>query len=120
MSDRMRFILDGEDRLSRVLNRAGDSSDRLHRRLADMSQRSSTAVRSMADDAGTRLRTLQSRFSSAGDSADSMGSRMAAAARRLLHISDASTQAQRGVAAFTTDANGRLRDLRGRFISVAD
>jgi len=120
MSDRMRFILDGDDRLSRVLNRAGDSSERLHRRLADMSQRSSTAVRSMADDAGTRLRTLQSRFSTAGDSADSMGSRIAAAARRLLHISDASTRAQRGVAAFTTDANGRLRDLRGRFLSAAD
>ncbi|MEU0426432.1 hypothetical protein ABZ235_23035 [Streptomyces canus] len=120
MSDRMRFILDGDDRLSRILNRAGDSSERLHRRLADMSRRSSAAVRSMADDTGTRLRSLQSRFSSTGDSADSMGSRMAAAARRLLHIGDASTRAQRGVAAFTTDASGRLHDLRGRFISAAD
>ncbi|WP_329292834.1 hypothetical protein [Streptomyces pseudovenezuelae] len=120
MSDRMRFILDGDDRLSRVLNRAGDSSERLHRRLADMSRRSSTAVRSMADDTGTRLRSLQGRFSSTADSADSMGSRMLAAGRRLLGISDASTRAQRGVAAFTTDASGRLHDLRGRFISTAD
>src|ERR1044072_4280937 len=120
MSDRIRVILDGDDRLSRILNRAGDSSERLHRRLADMSRRSSAAVRSMADDTGTRLRSLQSRFSSTGDSADSMGSRMAAAARRLLHIGDASTRAQRGVAAFTPDAKGRLRDLRGRFLSAAD
>src|ERR1044072_9312137 len=109
MSDRMRFILDGDDRLSRILNRAGGRSERLPRLLADMSRRSTAAVRSMADDTGTRLRSLQSRFSSTGDSADSMGSRMAAAARRPLHIAAASTRAQRGVAAFTTDANGRIR-----------
>ncbi|WP_330265332.1 hypothetical protein [Streptomyces griseorubiginosus] len=120
MSDRMRFILDGDDRLSRVLNRAGDSSERLYRRLADSSRRGSAAVRSMADDTGTRLRSLQSRFSTTGDSADSMGSRVMAAARRLLSVSDASNQAQQGVARFTTDANGRLRDLRGRFVSAAD
>ncbi|MFF7290739.1 hypothetical protein [Streptomyces griseorubiginosus] len=120
MSDRMRFILDGDDRLSRVLNRAGDSSERLYRRLADTSRRGSAAMRTMADDTGTRLRSLQSRFSTTGDSADSMGSRVMAAARRLLSVSDASDQAQRGVATFTTDANGRLRDLRGRFVSAAD
>ncbi|MFC8365589.1 hypothetical protein ACFUIY_37675 [Streptomyces griseorubiginosus] len=120
MSDRMRFILDGDDRLSRVLNRAGDASERLHRRLADASRRGSAAMRTMADDTGTRLRSLQSRFSTAGDSADSMGSRVMAAARRLLSVSDASRQAQRGVTQFTTDANGRLRDLRGRFVSAAD
>ncbi|GLP71036.1 hypothetical protein TUSST3_76560 [Streptomyces sp. TUS-ST3] len=120
MSDRMRFILDGDDRLSRVLNHAGDSSERLYRRLADTSRRGSAAMRTMADDTGTRLRSLQGRFSSTGDSADSMGSRMTAAARRLLRIGDASSRAQRGVAAFTTDASGRLHDLRGRFISAAD
>lgn len=120
MSDRMRFVLDGDDRLSRVLNRAGDSAERLHRRLADTSQRGAQAVRSMSDDASTRLRALQSRFASAGDSADSMGARMTAAARRLLGIGDASDRAQRSVAQFTTDANGRLRDLRGRYISVAE
>ncbi|MFF0080215.1 hypothetical protein ACFYR1_11015 [Streptomyces canus] len=114
MSDRMRFILDGDDRLSRVLNRAGDSSERLHRRLADMSQRSSQAMRSMADDTGTRLRSLQSRFSSTGDSADSMGSRMTTAARRLLGIRDASTRAadaQRRLADGAPDVARRLRDV---------
>ncbi|MFK4100813.1 hypothetical protein ACI2L1_12200 [Streptomyces sp. NPDC019531] len=120
MSDRMRFILDGDDRLSRVLNRAGDSADRLHRRLADTSRRGSQAMRTMADDTGTRLRSLQGRFSTTADSADSMGTRVMAAARRLLSVSDASRQAQRGVASFTTDASGRLHDLRGRFISAAD
>lgn len=120
MSDRMRFVLDGDDRLTRVLNQAGDSAARLHRRLDDSSQRGARAVRQFTTDANTRLQALQTRFGSAGDSATGMATRMTAAARRILHISDASTQAQRGVATFTTDANGRLRDLRGRFLSAAN
>ncbi|MER5209389.1 hypothetical protein ABT063_02015 [Streptomyces sp. NPDC002838] len=120
MADRMRFVLDGDDRLTRVLNQAGDSAARLHRRLADSSERGARAVRQFTTDANTRIRDLQGRFTSAGDSADGMGTRMVAAARRLLGVADASVQAQRGVATFTTDANGRLRDLRGRFLSASN
>ncbi|PAZ15686.1 hypothetical protein CLM62_12885 [Streptomyces sp. SA15] len=120
MADRMRFVLDGDDRLTRVLNSAGDSAARLHRRLADASEGGARAMRQFTGDTNTRLRDLQSRFTSAGDSADGMGTRMVAAARRLLGVADASVQAQRGVATFTTDANGRLHDLRGRFVSASN
>ncbi len=120
MSDRMRFVLDGDDRLSRVFNQAGDSAARLHRRLADSSQRGAQSVRQFTTDANTRLQALQTRFGSAADSATGMATRMTAAARRILHISDSSNQAQVSVARFTTDANGRLRDMRGRFLSAAD
>lgn len=43
-SDRMQFILDGRDRLSRVLNDAGDAAIRLHRRLGDASDKGSEAM----------------------------------------------------------------------------
>ncbi|WP_327655694.1 hypothetical protein [Streptomyces sp. NBC_00483] len=88
MAERLRFILDGDDRLSPVLNRAGDSSARLHRRLADDSQASSRALRVFSRDANGQLRDLEGRFVSV------------AHASRLIQ-----------------DSNGRWRDLNGRFVA---
>ncbi|MFD5033653.1 hypothetical protein ACFWM0_25080 [Streptomyces sp. NPDC058405] len=88
----MSFILDGRDHLSRVLDRAGDSATRLHRRVSASMTNSSAAV-------GRFARSVR------GDSAQ---------INRALNSNTAA------VRQFTTDSNGRLRDLRGRFISVSD
>ncbi|MFD5573974.1 hypothetical protein [Streptomyces cadmiisoli] len=99
MTQRLRFVLDGDDRLSPVLNGAGDASARLHRRLNDDMGGSGRAVADFVRGAGGRLRDLQGRFVSTADATDVMS---------------------RAVVRFTRDADGRLHDLRGRFISVAD
>ncbi|MDX3028108.1 hypothetical protein [Streptomyces scabiei] len=88
MSERMRFVLDGDDRLTPVLNRAGDSSVRLHRRLDDSTTRSSASMRAFTRDADGRLRSLQGRFVSVAHAA------------RLIQ-----------------DSSGRWRDLNGRFVT---
>ncbi|WP_172384805.1 hypothetical protein [Streptomyces sp. MNP-20] len=88
MAQRLRFILDGDDQLSRVLNHAGDSSARLHRRLNDDARNSGRALRVFTRDANGQLRDLEGRFVSV------------AHASRLIQ-----------------DSNGRWRDLNGRFIA---
>ncbi|MET7914466.1 hypothetical protein ABZU45_00745 [Streptomyces avermitilis] len=99
MAQRLRFILDGDDNLSRVLNHAGDSSARLHRRLNDDMDGNSRAVATFVRGADGRLRDLRGRFISTADATQVM---------------------QRSIARFTQDADGRMRDLRGRFLSVSD
>ncbi|MEU2162417.1 hypothetical protein [Streptomyces sp. NPDC019208] len=47
MAERLQFILDGRDRLSNVLNSAGDSAIRLHRRLGDTEARVSESLEKM-------------------------------------------------------------------------
>ncbi|MER7814086.1 hypothetical protein [Streptomyces sp. NPDC096153] len=47
-SDRMQFILDGRDRLSRVLDGAGDAAIRLHQRLGDASDKGSEAMEQLS------------------------------------------------------------------------
>ncbi|MGW3024836.1 hypothetical protein [Streptomyces sp. NPDC001221] len=98
-TQRLHFILDGDDNLSRVLNHAGDSSARLHRRLNDDMDGNNRAVNTFVRGADGRLRDLRGRFISTADSTQVM---------------------QRSIARFTQDANGRLHDLRGRFISVSE
>lgn len=88
MSNRMRFVLDGDDRLTPVLNQAGDGAVRLHRRLDDSTSRSSASMRAFTRDADGQLRNLQGRFVSVAHAA------------RLIQ-----------------DSSGRWRDLNGRFVS---
>ncbi|MFM9681096.1 hypothetical protein [Streptomyces brasiliscabiei] len=88
MSNRMRFVLDGDDRLTPVLNRAGDGAVRLHRRLDDSTSRSSASMRAFTRDADGQLRNLQGRFVSVAHAA------------RLIQ-----------------DSGGRWRDLNGRFVT---
>lgn len=83
MSQRLRFVLDGDDRLSPVLNNAGDSSARLHRRLNDDMNGNAQAVRRFTQDAGGRLRDLRGRFISAADAARLMGDGMPGVTSRL-------------------------------------
>lgn len=83
MSERMRFILDGDDRLSPVLNRAGDSSARLHRRLNDDMNGNSRAVTGFTRDADGRLRDLRGRFLSVADAQRAMAGGLPDLTRRL-------------------------------------
>ncbi|MFJ3704866.1 MULTISPECIES: hypothetical protein [unclassified Streptomyces] len=91
MADRrLSFLLDGRDGLSRVLDRAGDNAARLHRRFS----------------AATTNTTIA--FNRLTGAADRNGRQITASMRN----------GQAATARFTTDANGRLRDLRGRFIAA--
>ncbi|WP_371624043.1 hypothetical protein OG245_15130 [Streptomyces sp. NBC_01116] len=89
-STRLNFVLDGRDGLSRVLDRVGDNANRLHRRVSAATTNMSTSF--------TRLT----------QSATADGN---ALSRLLQRNGTAVTQ-------YTTDANGRLRDLNGRFVST--
>ncbi|MFG2589047.1 hypothetical protein [Streptomyces sp. NPDC048438] len=91
MADRrLSFLLDGRDGLSRVLDRAGDNALRLQRR-----------------------------FSAATTNASTSFNRLTGAADRNAARINASMRSSTGaVGRFTTDANGRLRDLRGRFVAA--
>ncbi|CAM5616519.1 hypothetical protein SALBM135S_04406 [Streptomyces alboniger] len=68
MAQVMNFVLTGRDQLSRVLDRAGDSSDRLGRRLLTMSINGDAAMRRLAAQTNSRLTSMQ-RDSEAGSKA---------------------------------------------------
>lgn len=89
MAQHLRFVLDGDDRLSPVLNGAGDASTRLHNRLNDDMAGNATAVRRFTTDANGRLRDLNGRFLSAADAAQVMGNGMPALVRRMGEVSSA-------------------------------
>ncbi|GHH87804.1 hypothetical protein [Streptomyces capitiformicae] len=93
MSERMRFILTGDDRLTPVLNRAGDSSARLHRRLNDDMNANSRAVTAFTRDANGRLRDLRGRFLNAADAARAMAGGMPEVSRGLGGVSAAGSDA---------------------------
>lgn len=89
MPERMRFILDGDDRLTPVLNHAGDSSARLHRRLNDDMDGNSRAVRGFTQDADGRLRDLRGRFLSVADAQRLIADGAPDVARRLRDVGGA-------------------------------
>ncbi|MEU2143624.1 hypothetical protein ABZ741_04835 [Streptomyces globisporus] len=90
-STRLNFVLDGRDALSRVLDRVGDNANRLHRRVS------------------AATTNMQGSFNRLTQSATRDGN----ALTRLFQRQGAA------VTRYTTDANGRLRDLRGRYLSAA-
>ncbi|MFI2084315.1 hypothetical protein ACH43Y_28650 [Streptomyces rubiginosohelvolus] len=59
MSRALTFVLDGHDRLSRVLDRAGDSADRMHRRISAAATNSSTAINRFGRTTTDRMAALQ-------------------------------------------------------------
>ncbi|MFJ9020808.1 hypothetical protein ACIRPU_12610 [Streptomyces sp. NPDC102259] len=89
MAQHLRFVLDGDDHLSPVLNGAGDASARLHRRLNDDMNNNGQAVRRFTQDANGRLRDLQGRFVSAADAQRMMGDGTPMLIRRLGDLGDA-------------------------------
>ncbi|WUO12783.1 hypothetical protein OG985_21755 [Streptomyces sp. NBC_00289] len=93
MSQRLRFVLDGDDQLSPVLNHAGDASARLHRRLNDDMDANSRAVHGFTRGADGRLRDLRGRFLSVADAQRAMAGGMPDLTRRLGDVSSASGNA---------------------------
>ena len=69
MSERLTFILDGRDDLSRVLGHAGDSAQRLRTQMTDAADGSDRAILTLTRDADGRLRDMEGRFISAADAA---------------------------------------------------
>ncbi|MFD7858341.1 hypothetical protein ACFV6B_29270 [Streptomyces microflavus] len=90
-STRLNFVLDGRDALSGVLDRVGDNANRLHRRVSAATTNMSTSFNRLTQSA-TRDGNALSRMLQRNGTA---------------------------VARYTTDSNGRLRDLNGRFLTAA-
>ncbi|MFC4611155.1 hypothetical protein ACFO9E_25675 [Streptomyces maoxianensis] len=67
MANRMTFVLDGQDRLSRVLNQAGDASDRLAKRLLKLGAVGAAGPIGAGAAAGVGM--LAAAFASAGAAA---------------------------------------------------
>lgn len=93
MAENMRFVLDGDDRLTPTLNRAGDSAQRLHRRIDDASMGSSASLARFTRDANGRLRDLRGRFLSAGEAAQLMRSGIAPLPGGLGGVASAGSEA---------------------------
>ncbi|MEU6098953.1 hypothetical protein [Streptomyces sp. NPDC047079] len=105
-AQRLRFILDGDDQLSRVLNHAGDSSARLHRRLNDDMDGNSRAVNRFFQSADGRLRDLRGRFISVADAQRLMGDGLPNLTRHLGDVASASSSASGSGLEFMTVLKG--------------
>ncbi|WP_098010493.1 hypothetical protein [Streptomyces sp. sk226] len=88
---RLNFVLDGRDALSRVLDRIGDNANRLHRRVSSANTNMQGSFNRLTQSATRDSNALTGVFQRNG-----------AAVNR-----------------YTTDANGRLHDMRGRFVSTS-
>ncbi|MEU9789114.1 hypothetical protein AB0E27_00570 [Streptomyces sparsogenes] len=93
---RLRFVLDGSDRLSRVLNDAGDASDRLARRLAKISAIGGAAPMGAAVVAAAGAMTAA--LASAGAAAGAFGAAVQPQLAAVTKASDLYTKAQEAAA----------------------
>ncbi|MEV7240461.1 hypothetical protein AB0N92_04245 [Streptomyces sp. NPDC093248] len=109
--NRLRFILDGDDRLSRVLNRAGESSARLRQRLTRDMDDSSRSVDNFVRSADGRFRDLRGRFLSAEEAQRRMAAGLPVVTGRLGELGDASSDAAGSL--------GRGGGLSGAMMGVA-
>ncbi|MFH8627749.1 hypothetical protein ACH4A8_38680 [Streptomyces vietnamensis] len=95
MAERLTFVLDGRDNLSRVLGHAGDSAARLRRQMEDASDGSGRAMLTLTQDAQGRLHDLEGRFVSVADAAALMADRTEGASRPIANWSRAADEARR-------------------------
>ncbi|MCP3820060.1 hypothetical protein NLX86_18765 [Streptomyces sp. A3M-1-3] len=93
MAERLTFVLDGRDDLSRVLGHAGDSAIRLRDTMTDAADGSNQALLTLTRDADGRLRDLRGQFVSTADAARLMGSQLT---RTSAPIADWSSAADQG------------------------
>lgn len=119
MAERMAFILDGDDNLSPVFRRIGESAERFHRRIGEAVDESGGELRAFTRAAGGGLQELGRSLNSAGQAADALGDEARQAAPAIAQVGDAAEQANHQVTTFIRDSRGRIRDLRGRFLSAA-
>ncbi|MFD8640782.1 hypothetical protein ACFV14_10780 [Streptomyces zaomyceticus] len=94
MAERLTFILEGRDNLSRVLGHAGDSADRLRRQMEDAADGSGQALLRLTQGADGRLRDVQGRFVSVADAAALMAHRTGQAARPVADWTAAADRAR--------------------------
>lgn len=93
MVQRLTFVLDGRDDLSRTLNNAGNSAARLHRRLDDSMRANTAAVGGFTRDANGRLRDLNGRFAAAGGAARGFGNGLPVVSSRLGEVASSGSDA---------------------------
>ncbi|WP_037696883.1 MULTISPECIES: hypothetical protein [Streptomyces] len=116
----MAFILDGDDNLSPVFRRIGESAERFHRRINDAVDESGGELRAFTRGAGGGLQELARTMDGASRSADNLGDGSSDAAIGVRNLGDAAGDANNQIAQLTRDSRGRLRDLRGRFVTAAE
>ncbi|MFC9700933.1 hypothetical protein ACFTWD_09605 [Streptomyces sp. NPDC056943] len=95
MAERLTFILEGRDDLSRVLGHAGASAERMRRQMENASDGSGRALLTLSQDARGRLHDLEGHFISASDAAALMATRTGEAARPVADWSRAADEARR-------------------------
>ncbi|WP_328941516.1 hypothetical protein OG259_07535 [Streptomyces sp. NBC_00250] len=95
MAERLTFVLEGRDNLSRVLGHAGESAERLRRSMEDASDGSGRAMLTLTRDADGRLRDLEGRFISTADAAALMATRTEESARPVADWSRAADTASK-------------------------
>lgn len=108
MAERLTFVLDGRDDLSRVLGHAGDSAIRLRDSMRDAADGSNRAILTLTRDADGRLRDLNGRLVSTADAARLMGSQINRTTRPIADW-----------AAVAEDGRKVGEKLRGMLISLA-
>ncbi|MDH6432610.1 chorismate mutase [Streptomyces sp. SAI-144] len=89
----LNFVLTGDDRLSRILDRAGDNASRLARRIDRAAADGSTSMARLTRDSNGRLRDLQGRFVSVGDAMRSVQGELPGLSRRLGEVTSAGSSA---------------------------
>ncbi|MFD7093400.1 hypothetical protein [Streptomyces xanthophaeus] len=119
MAERMAFILDGDDNLSPVFRRIGESAERFHRRINEAVDESGGELRAFTRAAGGGLQELGRNLGTAGRAADAMGDEVRDATPAVRQLGNAVDGANDQVERFTRDSGGRIRDVRGRFLSAA-
>ena len=95
MAERLTFVLEGRDNLSRVLGHAGESAERLRRQMEEASDGSGRAMLTLTQDAQGRLHDLEGRFVSAADAAALFSTRTGEGARPVADWARAADEARR-------------------------
>ncbi|MFD3698511.1 hypothetical protein ACFWUZ_20570 [Streptomyces sp. NPDC058646] len=118
MAERMAFILDGDDNLSPVFRRIGESAERFHRRLNESVDESGGQLRTFTRGASGQLQELGGRLDTAGQAARALGVRTDGASTGVRALGDDAARASTQIDRLTRDSGGRLRDLNGRFVAA--
>lgn len=92
MAERLTFVLEGRDQLSRVLGHAGDSAERLREQMTDAADGSGQALLTLTQGADGRLRDLEGRFLSTADAAALMAHQTGRTVRPTTEWADAARE----------------------------
>ncbi|MEJ8645282.1 hypothetical protein WKI68_36920 [Streptomyces sp. MS1.HAVA.3] len=120
MAERMAFTLDGNDNLSPVFRRIGESADRFHQRINEAVEESGGELRAFTRGANGQLQELDRTMQGAGRSATTLGNNAGDATTDVRTLGDAAANASAQVERLTRDSNGRLRGAGGRFVSAGE